>query len=33
MTQSDKKKLYEKIFKLDENDIEYVIQILLRGKS
>ncbi len=32
MTQTDKKKLFEKIIKLDENDIEYVIRILTKGK-
>lgn len=32
MSGSDKKKLYDKITKLDENDIEYVIRILTKGK-
>lgn len=32
MSQSDKKKLYQKLFKIDQLDMEYVVEILLKGK-
>lgn len=33
MTQGEKKKLYDKILKLDQNDIEYIIKMLIKGKK